>query len=63
MDNTAVSFVGYEKVHSGFEWGLGKKRRHFHSLKGPVQLCACVKVNILLELSLQKCHYGIPQLS
>lgn len=68
MDNTAVSFVGYEKVHSGFERGLGKKRRHLHSLKGPVQLsglklCACIKVNIFLEISLQKCHCWIPQLS
>lgn len=67
MDNTAVSFAGYEKVHSDFEQGLGKKRRHFPSLKGPVQLsglklCACMKVSVLLELSLQKRHCWIPQL-
>lgn len=68
MDNTAVSFVGHQKAHSGFEWGLGKKIRHLHSLKEPVQLsglklCACVKANILLEVSLQKCQYRTPQLS
>lgn len=68
MDNTAVSFVGYEEAHSGFKWGLGKKRRHLHSPQGPVQLsglklCACVEMNIILGLSLQKCPCWIPQLS